>query len=177
MHSTGRRLTAGVLCSSLMLLWFPASAWSATPVGGRIEGLLLDVEGLPAAGYHLVLVDPDGNATEAEAVSEEGLYSFRDLPAGTYSMAIQSRDGRFAPVAAAPVRLRSGQLVRRDVRMIEASPEQVDQAAANFGLRVWWIGLRKRDQILWSIGMIGFGVILWLLLTDDDKETVASPAL
>ena len=99
------RVEATIACLTIfsMLLWIAPAPALAFDGGARLEGLLLDTSGMPAKGLKVHLIDADGKAMALASASQEGLYSFRDLPAGEYSLGIENGSGQMAPVAAPPV--------------------------------------------------------------------------
>ena len=119
---SGFRMTVAALLAFCAL---PVSA-----AGARIEGLLLDVDGKAAAGHTLHLIDGDGNGVGTAPTSEEGIYSFIDLPPGSYSLAVEDSLGRIAVVDAPPMRLGKRTLARRDLRLMQADAETHTSAAS-----------------------------------------------
>jgi hypothetical protein len=154
-----------ILALILTLAGAPALA------GGRIEGLLVDVDGRAAAGFRVHLIDSSGTDVSRAAASEGGIYSFRDLPAGRYSLGVESPDGKVAPVASPPVRLSENELARRDIKLMPATPEAreaVGAANADFGL--WWAGLSPWAKTWSVIGVLAFLGVTWAALDDDDEH-------
>src|SRR6185295_6497427 len=102
-----------------------------------------------------------GGATVARAgTSDEGLYAFHDLPAGSYSLGIENPEGHMAPVAAPPVRLTQGGLARRDVKLLGADPGVRDAAGRdNYAVGMWWAGLSTPAKV-WTIvgGLVIVGI-------------------
>ena len=172
MGPTLRRRTACLAAFSLILWLIPAPVLSSAS-GGRIEGLVLDADGRPAAAYEVVLVEPSGHAVATSVIAADGLYSFKDLAAGRYAMGIQRPDGAVAPVAAEPVSLEAGQLVRRDITLMEADAEQVSRAAAHYQVDVWWVSRTRGEKIWTVVGIIGGLGLLWYLLKDDRQITAS----
>jgi hypothetical protein len=174
MRRSWRSLTAGLALLTLVVSWPPASAGSTLP-GARLEGLLLGVDGRPADGYAVHLIDDEGAAVGRAVTDADGVYTFDGLEDGRYSMGIEGLEGRMAPVAAPPVRLRLGQLVRRDVKMVEAGPEGAESAAGgNYGLGMWWAGLSTPAKAWTVVGLVAIAAITLAALTDDDDRP-ASP--
>ena len=113
MRSPFRNLAA--VATVLALLTWVASPALADADGARLEGLLLGVDGRPATDMRVHLIDDEGRDLAQVATSDDGLYSFKDLPAGEYSLGIENAEGQMAPVAAPPVRVGQGELARRDL--------------------------------------------------------------
>jgi hypothetical protein len=169
MHGSLRRSISGILALTLLLSCAPAFSASATP-GGRIEGRLLDPSGRPAAGYEVVLVEADGEPVASAATTREGLYTFGDVAAGRYAMGIRNPEGALAPVAAEPVAVAGGQLVRRDVALVRSNAQQVGDAAVDYGLGTWWVSRTSAEKTWTVVGMVGGLVLLFFLLEDDDDD-------
>ena len=164
-----RRGTAMLVVLSLLML-VPVSA--SGPRHARLEGLLVDLDGQPARGFRVLLIDERGGAIGAATTSERGLYSFAEVAPGLYGLGIESPTGAAAPVFAPPVRLDEGELARRDIRLMQASAEQLDQGLeANYtGIRIWWAGRSKREKAVWLTGLVVGVALIWYLLDDDDER-------
>jgi hypothetical protein len=168
-----RKLTAQVAIGSL-LLWAAAVPLAADTGPGRIEGLLLNVDGRPAAGYTVHLIDDEGADAAQATAGSDGIYSFGDVPAGSYAMGIETPDGALAPVTAPPVELGSRELARRDLKLVETNVATRDAALqANYGLGMWWAGLSTGGKVGVSVALaaILYGIITAL---DSDNETPAT---
>jgi len=167
------------LTAMLALLTLVVAAWTPLWAGARtpraqLEGLLIDVDGRPAEGFAIHLIDAEGRGVGRSVSDGDGIYSFVDLEAGRYSLGIEAPDGRMSPVAAPPFRLRGGELARRDVKMVQASPEGARSAAqANYGLGMWWAGLSTSAKAWTVVGIVAIAAITVAALTDDDEP--ASP--
>lgn len=139
----------------------------------RLEGLLVGADGRAATGFRVHLIDASGADVAQASASHAGLYSFRDLPAGAYSLGVENTQGQIAPVAAPPVRLADNQLARRDIRLqpaTDAEREAVGQINADFGM--FWAGLSPMAKTWAIIGTLFFvGVTLVAL----DNESTATP--
>lgn len=168
-----RAVAAACTIAVVLLAWVPAPA-IAGPVGGRIEGLLLDIEGRPAEGYRVHLIDDAGNDRAQATADEDGIYTFREVPAGRYGMGIESPQGAVAPVSSPPVRVGSGELARRDVKLVEADSATTQAAVqGHYGLGLWWSGLSTGGKagIGVAMGAVLYGIIVAL---DSDGESNAS---
>ena len=169
MHVRSRSLLAAVTLVALVVGGIPASA-----AGGRLEGLVVDLDGRPATDHRVHLIDTAGNAVADSRIDDEGRYSFRDLPAGAYGIGVESPDGHVAPVAAAPVELGAGQLARRDLRLVRADAEtQADAAGSSYGMGLWWAGLSPAAKTWVIVAIVVAAGITWAAL--DDDEEAASP--
>jgi hypothetical protein len=169
------------LCATLALA--VSGATMAPPAvagsgGGRLEGLLVGVDGRAASGYTLHLIDGDGRDVGRSRTSDEGIYSFPELPSGDYALGVESPDGRVAVVDAPPVRVGRSSLARRDVRLTQA--DAADRSAAlksNPSLGLWWAGLSPTARAWSVVGMAFFTVItISAFRRDDDSgEEIATP--
>jgi hypothetical protein len=167
---------ASMTILALLLVLLPAPAVADVP-GARLEGLLLDLDGRPAAGHRVHLIDERGAEVGRAAAAADGLYAFRDLPAGSYSLGIETGDGRMTPVAAPPVRIAAGQLARRDVKLVLGDESAIHRATgANYGIGMWWAGLSTAAKIWTIVGIVVVGSVTFAAL-DDDDESAASKFL
>jgi hypothetical protein len=153
----------------LVLAWVaPAEA-----AGARLEGYLLDVDGRAAPGFEIHLIDDEGQDVARAATSDEGLYRFRDLTSGSYSLGIEDPDGRIAPVAAPPVRLGSDELARRDIKLVQAGTAERERVGReNFSFGVFWAGLSPAAK---AGSVIGTFVLLGLTIKALDDEPHGTP--
>ena len=167
------QLVAVVALPALLLLTLtPAGATG----GARLDGRLIGIDGRPAAGMTMHLIDGDGIGIATSETDRDGFYGFGDLDAGDYALGVQTPEG-MTPVAASGVRLASNELARRDVQLRGAELGDHERAAqGNYGLGMWWAGLSTAAKI-WTIvgGVIIIGVTAAALSDDDDDEPDASP--
>ena len=162
---------AARIALAIVLLTLPPSHVLAG--GARLEGYLVNVDGRGAPGFRVHLIDAAGADVAQAPSSTEGVYRFRDLSPGSYSLGIENPQGLMAPVAAPPVDLSADELARRDIKLVEAGPgvrETVGQENFSFGM--WWAGLSPASKA-WAI--IGTVVILGLTITALDDEDSGSP--
>jgi hypothetical protein len=139
--------------------------------------LLIKVDGRPATGYQVHLIDEFGNVLRSSSTTDDGLYSFKDLAAGEYSLGIEEPSGAVAPVAAPPVKVADQQLVRRNVKLMEADPSAVDRTLeANYGLGSWWRSTSAAGKAWAIVGVVLFGGLIYSAFDDDDDEPEASPS-
>jgi len=160
------RLTLVVLVLALVT---PAQA-----AGARLEGYLLDVDGRAASGFKVHLIDGRGGDVAEASTTGEGVYRFRDLPSGSYSLGIEDREGRMAPVSAPPVRLDDDELARRDVKLVQAGQLERERVGReNFSFGVFWAGLSpvaKAGSVIGTFVLLGFTI----KALDDDAEPAGS---
>jgi hypothetical protein len=155
-----------------MILFFAACALPAVAGGARIEGLLLGVDGRAATGYTLHLIDGEGRGVGEARTSDEGVYSFRELPPGSYSLAVEDAAGRLAVVDAPALRLGARSLARRDVRLMETDPashQAVLQGNPSVGL--WWAGMSPWARAWTVVGIVVFVALTYAALDDDDDSS------
>jgi len=168
MSSRRSRIVARVVLVVLALASMPVAA--QPQAGARLEGFVLGVDGRAAGGLRVHLIDDAGRDVAQAATDGQGVYRFRDLASGAYSLGIESAEGGMAPVAAPPVRLGRDELARRDVKLVDADVEQRERAGkenASFG--IYWAGLSPGAKA-WSV--IGVFVIVGITIEAlDDGET------
>ena len=99
MRFTPKRLAASLTILA-MLVWMVPAPVLASGGSARLEGLLTGMDGRPADSMTVHLIDQRGQDVARVATTDEGLYSFKDLPAGEYSLGIESAEGKMTPVAA-----------------------------------------------------------------------------
>jgi hypothetical protein len=166
-----RMKVAAHIALAVVLLTLPPSRLLAG--GARLEGYVVDVDGRGASGFRVHLIDAEGADVAQAGSSSEGIYRFRELPPGAYSLGIESPEGRMAPVVAPPVELAADELARRDIKLLEADPAAREAVGReNFSFGMWWAGLSPATKA-WSI--IGTVVILGLTITALDDEDSSSP--
>jgi len=170
MSRTQNTFVARVTLVALALTPALAPVSAQAPAGARLEGFVLGVDGRAAPGYRVHLIDATGRDVAQAATGGDGVYRFRDLASGAYSLGIENTEGQIAPVAAPPVRLGRDELARRDVKMVDADPARRDSASrenASFG--VFWAGLSPGAKA-WSV--IGVFVLVGITIKAlDDGET------
>ena len=168
-----RAAVARLVIAALVIAAGPAPALAGER-GARLEGLVVDAAGRPASGATVYLFD-DAGSTRAEAVAaSDGLYSLPNLAAGQYGMSVRTPEGIVAPVAAAPVRVGQGELVRRDLKLVEADGATVDRAlAANYSFGSWFGGLTGAEKAGVIVGFIAVAALIYTAF--DDDEPAASP--
>jgi hypothetical protein len=166
-------LVAASTLVALAATLLPATARAGQP-GATLEGLILGSDGRAGAGYRVHLIDREGRVVARATASASGHYTFEGVAGGEYALGIESAEGLMAPVAAPPVRVGRDGLVRRDIKLIGASPEQ--QAAAGTGsysVGMWWAGLSTASKAWTIVGVVVITGITVAALTDDDEP--ASP--
>src|SRR5208282_2924006 len=105
------------------LLWSAAHAADL----GAIVGLITNSAGAPVAHATVTAVRVDGSSTRATISGADGLYSFADLPPGTWSVSVQAAG---APgVSARSLIVVAGEATRRDLAM-NTAPAPGGPAAA-----------------------------------------------
>lgn len=165
------RLLAGLSIALLLLAAVPSASLAQS---SRLEGYLLDVDGRAAKGYQVHLIDGGGNDVARSPASDEGVYSFKDLSAGSYSMGIEDTRGRMAPVAAPPVVLQDGGLARRDIKLVSSeNPQDARIGQQNQSLGLFWAGLSPAAKA-WSV--VGMVVVLGVAIQALDDEDSVSPS-
>jgi len=153
-------------------------AASFPPVGAaqhdtRLEGLVLGFDGRPAEGFQVHLIDDSGNDRARAAVDAGGTYELAGVEPGSYSFAVETPDGRFAAVDAPALKVRSGHLVRRDLKLIDRDPaDPANLAQPAYGFGAWWAGLPAGAKVWTVVAIVVFAGITAEALSSD--ETIAS---
>ena len=167
MNSKYKTLAAHVLLFAMLIAMTPAHAGSA-----RLEGYVVGLDGRGAPGYQVHLIDDQGQAIDAVRTSAKGVYRFQDLPAGAYSLGIESPAGKVAPVAAPPTQLASAELARRDIKLVEADQAQREAVGVeNHDFGLWWAGLSPQSK---AWGIVAVFVVLGVTFAALDDEASAS---
>ena len=177
MNDTVKSVAARLTILALLLYFVPIAA-VASETGARLEGLVIDADGTPSSGVTVYLFDEQGQTQAQATAADDGIYSMRDVPAGAYGMGVQTADGTVAPVSSPPVRLAEGDLVRRDLKLVEADQDSVDQAlTANYGFGSWFNGLGAGGKAGVIIGFVAFAGLLYKAFDDEDSapEQPSSP--
>ena len=162
-----RSIVASATILVLLVCCSPVPA-VAQEAGARLEGLLLDIDGRAADGFRVHLIDANGREVADSAANAEGLYSFRGLPSGEYSLGVENTEGQMAPLNGPPIRLGDGELARRDLKLLAADDDATKRAVgANYGLGVWWAGLTKAAKTWVIVGTV-LVVFIGANALDDD---------
>lgn len=165
-----RRPFICLLQVAALLFWIAPAESLADTSQGRLEGLVLDVEGRPASGHRVHLIDNRGREMGHSDVGEDGMYSFASLPEGDYSLGVASPDGTVAVVAAPPVRLQHRELARRDLKLVQADETAVNQAAeANYGFSLWWHGLSPLGKTWTVVAIVIAAGLTYEAVSDEDE--------
>ena len=168
------KATAAYVTTLALLICISPFPVLASDTGARLEGIVVGVEGRPAAGATVNLIDKNGDALAEATATEDGIYSFPNVPAGEYVMGIQTEDGTIVPVAAAPLQLNDGKLARRDLKLVETGTGEFEQATANYGFGSWWAGLSGGAKFGVIVAFVAVGYGLYEVISDDDEKP-ASP--
>lgn len=176
MRSSTRSIAAPITILALVLMISPVSAMGPTS-GATLEGLLVDVDGTPATGYRVHLIDETGTPTAQATAGEDGLYSFSGVPAGEYALGIENASGQLAPVAAPPLRLGESELARRDLKLLAADGPGTEGAMrGNYSLGSWWAGLNPAAKTWTVVAIVVVVGVTVALLNDDDASVFQPPA-
>lgn len=166
------RKTLAVASTVAMLLsFFPTIAPAGE--GARLEGLLVGVDGKPAAGYNVLLIGEEGEVLDRTEAAGDGIYRFSNLASGSYSLGLETPDGLAAPVMNGPTDVKSGQLVRMDIKLMRQDAVSADDSKKKpAGIRIWWAGL-SRTAKTWTL--VGVSVATVIIINALDDEDPASP--
>ena len=170
MRSSFRSIVAQITILTLALMIFPVSAMDSTG-GATLEGLLVDVDGTPAAGYRVHLIDDTGTPLAQATADEDGLYSFSGVPTGEYALGIENDRGQLAPVAAPPMRLGENELARRDLKLLASDGPGTEGAMrGNYSAGTWWAGLSPAGKTWMVVAIVVAAGLIWAALDDDDDD-------
>ncbi|NIP94810.1 MAG: carboxypeptidase regulatory-like domain-containing protein, partial [Akkermansiaceae bacterium] len=75
------RRTAAYLTIFALMLWVTPVATLAND-GGRLEGLIVGVDGRAASGHTVHLINEQGEDAGQAVSDENGVYSFQGVPSG-----------------------------------------------------------------------------------------------
>ena len=80
-----------LLCFPLLNLLTPAALAqeAAQREGAQIEGIVRDAVGKPVAGASVRLLEESGSSSVESQTNAEGIFSFRAVRAGTYSVKLE----------------------------------------------------------------------------------------
>jgi hypothetical protein len=175
MSSSVRKLIARTVILSLALWVFPAPVALAGSEA-RLEGRVLDLDGRPADGFRVHLIDGQGEEIALSETDADGVYSFPQVPAGNYGIGVANAEGQVAPVAGPPLRLADGQLARRDLKLVQTDVTTRQQTAnANYSLGMWWAGLSTPAKTGLIVAVVVAAWVTIEALSSDNNERAASP--
>jgi hypothetical protein len=161
--------TATVL-SILVLLVSTVPSLAGPGTDTRLEGRVLGLDGRPAAGYRVHLIDDAGDEAVLAAVDDEGAYRMHGVDAGRYSLALETPDGLFAAVDGPGVRVREGHLVQRDFKLLAQDPNAPggpEYASTRFG--TWWAGLDHGARAWTIVAIVVVAGVTYEALSSDES--------
>ncbi len=136
-------LKALVIGAVALLLWIPAvradksateSPGAATrtvvmakAAYGAVTGIVRNSAKLPVAGAMVTATRADGSSIRATLSGSDGLYSFADLPPGTWTLSVQA-DG-YTEAAAAVFAVAANRATRIDIVMTDSGPASAANVA------------------------------------------------
>jgi len=167
-----RSLRFGLVCMTVMgLLLSTAQIDVAASAGARLEGVLVGVDGRPAADHRVTLVDGGGAEVGTTRTDDDGVYSFRGLAEGDYGVMVEGPSGELGGSPGESLRLGGDQLARHDMRLMEADAETAAMLQANYGVKQNYAGMTIAEKTwLWVVvGVVG-GLTMFLVLDDDDER-------
>jgi len=161
-------MKSATVCSILLLLVSVVPPVGAAQSDTRLAGFVLGLDGRPADGFRVHLIDDAGNDAVQADVDESGNYRMSGLRSGQYNLALETPDGHYAAVEAPPLNLREGHLVRRDLKLIERDPSAAGLAQPSYNFGTWWAGLTVGAKV-WSIAaVVVVGIITADALSSDE---------
>jgi hypothetical protein len=105
----------------------PSDTSSVMATSGAIVGRLTDSRKMPVPGATVIAVRSDGGAIRATISGSDGVYSFADLPPGTWSVTVQA-DG-LPDVTVSSVPVTASRAARRDLVVASGAGASVASAA------------------------------------------------
>src|SRR5262245_55918969 len=85
------------LSLACLLLSLPATAQTSTT--GAVQGTVTDPQGAVVAGAEVKLLDQATNRSQIERTNDGGLYTFANVPPGSYAVTVAKSGFRTAQVA------------------------------------------------------------------------------
>ena len=176
MHRAIRSFIASTVVVALVCWALPSPVAAATN-SARLEGQVVGIDGRPADGFQVHLIDSTGSEVARAETDRRGVYSFEEVEAGSYGLGVGDPDGQLAPVSGPPIDLDQGQLARRDLKLVQTDePRRQDLSGINPSVGTWWAGLSTPAKT-WTI--VAIVVAAWFtyeaLKGDDEPEQPASP--
>lgn len=171
MRASARRFVAA---AGVLAMAMSASAVSieAAATGG-MAGRIVAVDGAPAAGYEVVLLDGAGDLVATAATSRSGGYAFEGVARGSYRLGVRDPQGRLAPVLGASTRVIEGASTRHDVRLSQGAGPRL--APAVYGSDSWWNRQTRNQKIFWVVGIAVGAAAVWAVVdSQTDDEAPAS---
>jgi hypothetical protein len=170
MSTTPKKLLVHATVIALIFSLTPERALAGVQGAAQLEGVVIGLDGKPADGYTMHLIDGDGEPVGQSTTGADGLYSFKNVDAGSYSLGVAvpgGREGAVAPVASGPIRLGDSHLERRDVKLMQAGGPM----GANYSVGIWWAGLTTAAKV-WTVigGLVIIGITVAALDDDDDDD-------
>ena len=145
---------------------------ATAPAGAQVRGVLLDNQGLPAAGYQLGLQSPDGDLFISAPTGPDGAFAIEAIPTGTYRLVALAPDGSEFPVLSKNLTLKQGQVERLELKLGRASrmpgSTLVGESSTGEGMSFWKTTTGKIAVVVG--GTAALGLALFTDGDDDDDE-------
>ncbi len=125
-----RRTSLAFLSVSLIgsAVFPPASAWSQTAASGTVSGFVLDPDQAAIPGATVTLTPATG-AARTTVAGADGAYSFRNVPAGTYSLTATMQG--FASFVRQGVRVTNATVSINAAMTVQAASQEVNVTTEN----------------------------------------------
>jgi hypothetical protein len=160
---------AGVLILSMVMLGMPVSAAGAT---AALDGSIVrSADQTPLEGARLHASNPKtGELFSSGPAGDDGRVMIDELPAATYSLAVESGGGLYLVEAPVPIEAGSRQTVNLAVtpQPFDAKKDK-DPSEKKSSI--------KENPLTAALIVAGIAVVIGLLFYDDDDDAVRSPSL
>jgi hypothetical protein len=169
MNATSRGILAGVVAWALLLALAPPLAAMPTGPGGVVLGL----DGAPARGHRVQLLDADGRVHATAETDERGRYRFGPVADERYRLAVVTPEGVAVPVLGGP-QVNGTSRSLAPVRLVAFDPTGLDPALVHAQkVAGWWRKMPTTGRVLVIVGVVA-GVGLGVAALSGGGETPAS---
>lgn len=171
-----------VAIACLIALAAPGAPTLAQASTARLEGTILGLDGAPASGLEVVLIGEGGAEIASAKTDAAGAYVISDVPPGSYGLGLVLLNGTAVTVPGDDVVLVAGEVTRRDLQLVHATPAQPETPAApppvTAGkVELWWAGLSPTMKGLAIGGAVAAVALIVIAVSsggDDEEESASS---
>jgi hypothetical protein len=161
---------AAILIPSMVLLGMPVSA--GEPMAALDGSIVRSADQTPVEGARLHVSNPKtGEMFSSEPAGDDGRVMIDELPAATYSLAVESGGGLYLVDAPLPVEAGSRQSVNLAVtpQPVDAKKDKAPKEERNTSL--------KENPATAALIVVGIAVVIGLLFYNDDDSGTRSPSI